>query len=275
VRPYSGYILDMDGVIYRGDEPIQDAVESANILKRRGCKLTFVTNNSAKLASEYKSLLLRMGIAPLDEEDIITSADVTARYLENELKRHPEQKKVLCIAEEPMKHLLRKIGMEVIEPEDYRKAHYVVVGLCHHFDWQLGSRAADAIVTYGARFIGANPDPARPVENGEITAGTGAIIAFIESASRTKAVIMGKPYPEMYRMALGRMNLRVSDVLMVGDMLSTDVKGALDLGMDAALVLTGMSKREDIEKLGITPTFVIDSLKELIRQTCPEQVESG
>ena len=264
MKLYNGYILDMDGVIYRGSEPIQDAIEAVNILKRRGCRLTFVTNNSAKLASEYKSLLLRISIAPLDEEDIITSGDVTAKYFENELKRYPERKKLLCIAEEPMKYLLRKIGMEVIEPEDYRKAHYVVVGLYSRFDWLLGSRAADAIATYGARLIGANPDTARPVENGEVTAGTGAIIAFIESASRTKAVIMGKPYSEMYRMALQRMNLEISDVLMVGDMLATDVKGALDLGMDAALVLTGMSKREDIEKLGITPTFVIDSLKELI-----------
>jgi len=79
-----------------------------------------------------------------------------------------------------------------------------------------------------------------------------------------KAVTMGKPYPEMYRMALRRMKLEISDTLMVGDMLSTDIKGALDLGMDAALVLTGMSKREDIEKSGVTPTFVMDSLKGLV-----------
>lgn len=266
MRLYSGYIFDMDGVIYRGDEPIRDAVEAANTLRRKSHKLTFVTNNSAKLASEYKSTLLRMGIVSIDEEDIITSSDVIAGYLENELKRHPERKRVLCVAEEPVRYLLRKIGMEVMEPEDYRKAHYVVVGLYPRFDWELGSRAADAIATYGAKLIGANPDPARPVENGEITAGTGAIIAFIESASRTKAVIMGKPYPEMYRMALQRMSLGVSDVLMVGDMLTTDIKGALDLGMDAALVLTGMSEREDIEKLGITPTFVVNSLKELLRK---------
>ena len=264
MRLYSGYIFDMDGVIYRGDQPIQDAIEVANNLKRRARKLTFVTNNSAKPASEYKSILLRMGIASIDEEDIITSGDVTARYLANELERYPERKKVLCVAEESVKHLLRNIGMEVVEPEDYRKAHYVVVGFYAPFNWELGTRAADAIATYGAKLIGANPDPARPVENGEIEAGTGAIIAFIESASRTKAVIMGKPYPGMYRMALQRMSLEISDVLMVGDMLNTDVKGALDLGMDAALVLTGMSKREDIEKLGITPTYVIDSLKELI-----------
>ena len=264
MKLYKGYIFDMDGVMYRGDQPIQDAVETANILKARGCKLTFVTNNSSKLASEYKSILLRIGIDDLDEEDIITSGDVVAGYLENELRKHPERKNVLCVAEESVKHLLRKTGMEVIAPEDYRKAHYVVVGFYKPFDWELGTYAADAVATYGAKLVGTNPDPARPVENGEIEAGTGSIIAFIETASRTKAVIMGKPYPGMYKMALQRMSLEILDVLMVGDMLITDVKGALDLEMDAALVLTGMTKREDIERLGVKPTFVIDSLKELI-----------
>jgi len=189
---------------------------------------------------------------------------VAAKYLENELKKHPEKKRVLCIAEESVKFLLREVGMEVIEPEDYRKAHYVVVGFYKSFDWILGSQAADAIATYGAKLIGTNPDPARPVENNEIEAGTGAIISFIETASRSQAVIMAKPYPEIYRMGLERMNLDISRVLMVGDMLSTDIKGALDIGMDAALVLTGMTRREDIERLGIKPTFVMDSLKELI-----------
>lgn len=265
MRSYRGYIFDMDGVIYRGDEPIQDAVKTVNVLKERGCKLMYITNNSAKLASEYRSLLLSIGIAPpLDEEDIITSGDVTAKYLEDEMEKYPERKNVLCVGQEPMKHLMRKIGMKVIEPEDYRNAHYVVVGLYHDFDWKIGSQAADAIATYGAKLIGANPDPARPVENGEIEAGTGAIIAFIEIASHTKAIFMGKPYPQMYKMALRRMNLEIPHALMVGDMLLTDVKGALDLGMDAALVLTGMTLQEDVESSEVKPTYVIGSLGELI-----------
>ena len=81
----------MDGVIYRGDEPIQDAIEAVNTLKERGCKLMFSTNNSAKLAEEYRSLLLSMGVEPpLDEASIITSGDVTAMYLEGEIKKYPD-----------------------------------------------------------------------------------------------------------------------------------------------------------------------------------------
>lgn len=264
MRYYRGYIFDMDGVIYRGDEPIQDAVQTVNVLKARGCKVIFITNNSSKLASEYKSTLLSMGVKNVAEDDIITSGNVAAEYLKEKLETYPERKRALCVAEESVKRLLREIGMDVVGPEDYRKTHYVVAGFYKPFDWKLGSRAVDAIATYGAKFIGTNPDPARPVENGEVEAGTGAIIAFIEAASHTKATIMGKPYPEMYRMAIQQMNLQAPDVLMVGDMLLTDIKGAVDFGMDSALVLTGMTRKEDIERSGIKPTFVLDSLKKLI-----------
>ena len=249
--------------MYRGDDPIQDAIEAVNTLKQRDSRVIFITNNSARLASEYQSTLLGMGVSDVHEKDIITSGNVAAHYLEGELRTHPDKRRVLCVAEESVKLLLRRIGMEVIEPEDYKKADYVVVGFYKSFDWKLGSHAVSAIANYGAKLIGTNPDQARPVEGGEIEAGTGAIIAFIETASRTKALMMGKPYPEMYKMALQQMKLAIPDVLMVGDMLVTDIKGALDLEMDAALVLTGMTRQEDIGKLGINPTYVLNSLKEL------------
>jgi len=264
MKLYSGYIFDMDGVLYRGNDVIQDAVETINVLKRKGLKTVFITNNSSRLAQEYHSRLLNIGISLIDEGDIITSGDVAARYLRNELKTYPERKNVLCLAGESVKHLLREIGMEIIDPRDYRKAHYVVAGFNTRFNWELGNYAANAIAIYGAKFIGTNPDIAKPVENGEIAAGTGAMIAFVETASQVKATIMGKPYPEIYKAALDRMNLGIPETLMVGDLLITDIKGALNLGMDAALVLTGISKREDIGRLGIKPTYVIESLKELI-----------
>lgn len=260
MKLYNGYIFDMDGVIYRGDEPIQSAVEAVNILKKRRNKVLFITNNSSKLAAEYKSTLLNMGITGIEEDDIITSGNVAAKYLEDKLKLFPERKRVLCVSEESVKSLLREIGMEVLLPKDYAEADYVVVGFYKPFDWTLGTYAVNAIATYGAEFIGTNPDPARPVEGGEIEAGTGAIISFIETASKAKAKIMGKPYPEMYMMAIQQMNLQVSDVLMVGDMLSTDIKGAIDFGMDSALTLTGMTKIEDIESSGVYPTYVINDL---------------
>lgn len=264
MKLYKGYIFDMDGVIYRGDTPIDGSIESTLKLMDMGKKVQFITNNSAKSARDYRDLLLNIGIAPLEDDNIITSGDVTANYLAKELKKYPEKKKVLCVAENSVRQSLTKVGMEVIDPKDYKCADYVVVGFYPSFDWKLGSQAANAIAVYGAKLIGANPDPMRPVENGEISAGTGSIVAFIECASQTKALLMGKPYPEMYNMALQRMGLTIPDVLMVGDMLTTDIKGAVDIGMDSALVLTGIATKDDVQKTGIKPTYVIDNLKDLL-----------
>lgn len=264
MKDYKGYIFDMDGVIYRGDEIIPDAVKTINILKQNGKSVLFVTNNSSKTDKEYWSKLVQIGISPLDERDIITSGDVTAVYLKNQLKENPDKKNVLCVAGKSVRSLLIEAGLNVIDPKDYKSADYVVVGFNTDFSWKLGNYAVNAVAIYGAKLIGTNPDIAKPVENNEIAAGTGSIISFIETASQTKAMIMGKPYPEMFKVALNRMKLKKNEVLMIGDLLITDIKGAYDFGIDSAFVLTGMHKRDDIERLDINPTYVIESLRELI-----------
>ena len=264
MKSYKGYIFDMDGVLYRGDEVIQDAIDAINMLKNKGCKVIFMTNNSSKLASEYESKIKEIGVSSVDENEIITSGDVAVMYLKNEIQTNPDHRNVLCVCGDAVKTLMKKIGMNVIDPKEYKSANYVIAGITTDFNWEIGNYAANAIAVYGAKFIGTNPDIAKPVPNGEIFAGTGAIINFIETASQVKANIMGKPYPVMYNAALQRMELDKSDALMVGDLLNTDIKGALDLGMDSAFVLTGLDKREDIQRYGITPTYVIESLMELV-----------
>ena len=255
----------MDGVIYRGEEIIHEAVEAINTLIKNGHKVMFITNNSAKLSSEYAEVVKSMDISGIEENDILTSGDVAAIYLKNKLQQNPERKNILCVCGDAVKTLMKNIGMNIIDPKDYKNANYVIVGITTDFDWQIGDHASNAIAVYGAEFIGTNPDVAKPAENGEIFAGTGAIISFIETASQTKANIMGKPYPEMYKAALQRMNLDIKDTLMVGDLLNTDVKGANELGMDSAFVLTGLHKREDIKRLNIHPTYVIENLLELLK----------
>jgi len=263
MRFYKGYIFDMDGVIYRGDEVIQDAIDAINLLKSKDRKVMFMTNNSSRLASEYEIKIREIGVLSIDENEIITSGDVAAMYLKKELQANPDKRNILCVCSDAVKILMKRIGMNVIDPKEYKNAHYVIASITTDFNWEIGNYAANAIAVYGAKFIGTNPDVAKPVPNGEIFAGTGAIIKFIETASQTKAIIMGKPYPEMYNAALQRMELEKADVLMVGDLLNTDIKGASELGMDSALVLTGLDKKEDIQRYGITPTYVIESLMEL------------
>jgi len=265
MKSYRGYIFDMDGVIYRGDEIIPDAVKAINTLVKNGHKVMFVTNNSGKLATEYTKVVKDIGIIGIGENDILTSGNVAAIYLKKRLMQNPERKNILCVCGNAVKTLMKEIGMNIIDPKDYKDAHYVIVGITTDFDWKLGDHAANAIAVYGAEFIGTNPDVAKPAENGEIFAGTGAIIAFIETASQTKANIMGKPYPEIYKSALERMNIDIKETLMVGDLLNTDVKGANELGMDSAFVLTGLHKREDIQRFDIHPTYVIENLLDLLK----------
>lgn len=264
MKSYKGYIFDMDGVIYRGDEIIQEAVEAINILKNRNHKVMFITNNSGKLSSEYAKTIKGIGILGIEEKDILTSGDVAAIYLEDKLHQYPDRRNILCVCGEAVKVLMKNIGMNIIDPKDYKKANYVIAGITTDFAWEIGNYAANAIAIYGATFIGTNPDVAKPVPNGEIFAGTGAIISFIETASQSKAIIMGKPYPAMYKAALQRMNIDIKDTLMTGDLINTDIKGASELGMDSAFVLTGLHKKDDIDRHNIHPTYVIDNLLELI-----------
>jgi 4-nitrophenyl phosphatase len=264
MKLYNGYIFDMDGVIYRGDEVIQDAINAINILKSKSCKVMFITNNSSKLSEEYVAKIKEIGVSSVADNEVMTSGDIAALYLKNEIKQNPQKNKVLCVSSDAVKTLLKRAGLEIIDPKEYKKADYVVAGITTDFNWELGNYASNAIAVYGAKFIGTNTDAAKPVPNGEIFAGTGAIIKFIETASQTKAKIMGKPYPAMYETAIQHIGLDKSEVLMVGDLLSTDIKGASDFGMDSAFVLTGLDKREDIQRFGITPTYVIESLMELV-----------
>lgn len=264
MKLYNGYIFDMDGVIYRGDEIIQDAINAINILKGKACKVMFITNNSSKLSEEYVAKLKEIGVSNVADDEVMTSGDVAVSYLKKELEKNPQKNRVLCVCGNAVKTLLKRAGFKIVDPKEYKKANYVVVGITTDFDWELGNYASNAIAVYGAKFIATNPDIAKPVPNGEIFAGTGAIVKFIETASQTEPLIMGKPYPTMFEIAIQKMGLNKSEVLMVGDLLNTDIKGALDFGMDSALVLTGLHQRKDIQRLGIMPTYVIESLMELI-----------
>lgn len=261
MRDYLGYIFDMDGVLYRGEDVIESAIFTVNALMKRDKKVIFVTNNSSRTNRQYMMRLLKIGIESVNESDIVTSGNVVVSYLQNE---KTDKKNVLSIASEAVRQQLLDAKIEVIDPKDYRHANYVVVGYNQEFNWHLGNCAVNAVAIYGAKLIGTNPDVAKPVENNEIAAGTGAILAFVETASKTKAIVLGKPYPYIYHVALQRMGLSIKDVLMVGDLLETDIKGANGIGMDSALVLTGINKREDIDQLGIYPTFIIEDLSELL-----------
>ncbi|MDD5111885.1 MAG: HAD-IIA family hydrolase [Candidatus Altiarchaeota archaeon] len=270
MKDYSGYIADIDGVISRGDEVIRPAINAINSVKAGHKKFVFITNNSTRLPSEYRERLTKMGIRDVQEADIITSGTVTANYLKRLLTSEHGKNKAFCVAADAVKTLLKNAGFEILglDGEEYMKADYVVAGepklMTHEGRRYLSfddlNAAVNAIKHGNARFIATNPDTTDPMPGGRSKPVAGSIIAYIQACTGAKPTILGKPRPQMYKDALEAIGLPAKKVLVIGDRLDTDIKGALDLGIDAALVLTGAHTRDDVKRLGIKPTYVLNDL---------------
>ncbi len=253
-----GIIFDMDGVIYRGKEPINGAKEALEFLKSQKIPFILLTNNSTRNARMYREKLKRMGIE-VEEDRIITSGYATAKYLE----RHFEKGNVFVIGGKGLLEEIRAIGWPVISPEEakekWREIDYVVVGLDPQLTYEKLKYGCLAIRN-GARFIGTNPDTTYPGEEG-ILPGAGSIIAALKTATEKEPLIIGKPNKPIFEVV--KEKLDADEIWVVGDRLDTDIAFAKRINAKAIMVLTGVNTLEDIEKSEIKPDVVMSSIKEL------------
>jgi 4-nitrophenyl phosphatase len=245
---FKGYIVDLDGVVYRGRELIPGADERIAKLRKRG-KVIFLTNNSTLSREDYVDKLRGFGIAA-KEEEIITSGYAAAIHIK---KKYPGAR-AFVIGEEGLRNELRKQWIEV----GFRGCNVVVVGLDRNFNYAKLAMAM-GLIKKGAAFIATNRDKTLITEKGLLPGG-GAIVKAVEEASGKEPVIVGKPSEIMAEVVLERIKLRPEEVLLVGDRLETDIAMGKRAGMKTALVLTGSSKREDVEKSDIKPDYVLDKL---------------
>ncbi|WP_010480015.1 HAD-IIA family hydrolase [Thermococcus zilligii] len=257
-----GLIFDMDGVIYRGNRPVEGAKELIDFLKRRGIPFIFLTNNSTRDPSMYREKLLSMGI-DVPEDRIVTSGLAARLYME----KHFRPGRVFVIGGEGLLREMERLGWGVIEVEKarnggWKEIEYVVVGLDPSLTYEKLKYATLAIRN-GAKFIGTNPDTTYPAEEG-LYPGAGAIIAAIKAATDTEPLIIGKPNGPVYEVAREKLG-EVEEIWMVGDRLDTDIAFAKRFGMKAVMVLTGVSTLEDIEGSGINPDLVLPDVGELIK----------
>ncbi len=260
MRRKIGLIFDMDGVIYRGKEPVEGAGELIRFLKEKGIPFIFLTNNSTKDPSMYREKLLSMGI-DVPEEVIVTSGLATRLYME----RHMEPGKVFVIGGDGLHREMERLGWGIVGIDDARKGlwkevKYVVVGLDPALTYEKLKYATLAIRN-GARFIGTNPDTTYPAEEG-LYPGAGSIIAALRASTDVEPIIIGKPNEPAYEVARSRLN--ADEIWMVGDRLDTDIAFAKRFGMKAVMVLTGVSTLKDVEETGTRPDLVIPSVKELL-----------
>jgi 4-nitrophenyl phosphatase len=263
VRALQNFIFDLDGVIWRGHTPIAGAVESVNQLRVSGKRCFYCTNNSRLTQSQFADRLRDIGLQ-LEDEDVISSAWATARYLETEMARGFS---VFVVGEDGLRSALRSVGARVfsaLEAEN-EVADCVVAGIDREFNYEK-MRLAQRQILRGARFIATNRDATFPVEEG-VVPGSGSIIAGIATASGTEPFTIGKPAPLMLQLCVEKFGLVPEQTAMIGDRLDTDIACAHRAGLPAILVLTGVNSRADGESAisEEKPDAIFDDLPNLLR----------
>lgn len=253
---YRGYIFDLDGTTYRGQDLIPGARRVVEALRADGCRVVFVSNKPLEPSTRYAEKLTHLGI-PTSPMDVINSTQALMHYLE---EHHPRAR-LFVIGEEALLDEFREEGFALADAVD--EIDVVVASFDRTLDYGKLNTAHQALVR-GARFYATNADRTCPVEGGEIPDCAG-VIAFLEAtAERQVELVAGKPSRHILGAALERLGVDAKHCLMVGDRLATDIRMGNRAGMDTALVLTGVTEREDLTASDVQPTYVLDSVADLL-----------
>ena len=259
-RVFAGYAFDLDGTVYLGDELLEGAREAIATL-RETSRVVFVTNKPLDTAATYARKLTRLGVAT-ETADVVTALDSLVHYLH----AHHEGTPVLTVAETLVDDELRAAGFDVVA--DPFAAGVVVVSFDRTFDYEK-LLAAYRAVGNGAVIVATNPDPFCPTPDGGLP-DCAAMLAAVEACTGARAeAITGKPSAHMGRVILDRLHVASEDAAVVGDRLLTDMAMAHELSMTAIVVLTGVTRPEDLADSPVQPDFVARTLLDLI-PTTPE-----
>lgn len=250
-----GYICDMDGVIYHGNRLINNAKEFVDWLKKENKQFLFLTNSSASSPKELTQKLAHMGIE-VSEEHFMTSALATASFLADQ---HPNAG-VYVIGESGLISALHDKGFYI----DRVNPDYVIVGETQTYNFEQIKHAI-LLVLKGAKLIGTNPDLTGPAEEGVVPACK-ALIAPIELATGRKAYFIGKPNPLMMRHAIKKIQCRREETLIIGDRMDTDIIAGIESEIETVLVLSGITKKQDLALFPYQPNYILNSVVDIIRK---------
>lgn len=249
-------LIDMDGVLYRGAQPLPAASAFIAFLRQRSVSFRLVTNNATLTPEQYVAKLRDMRIEATPEE-IFTSSLATARYLK---AAGQAGKRAFVIGEEGIRQALFDVGMNIVD----ENPEWVVVGLDRGLTYARLAAAALALES-GAHFLGTNPDTSFPDERG-LVPGAGAILAALTATTGMQPTVIGKPEPLMFEQALQDLGGNYQDTVMLGDRLDTDILGAQRVRLATILVLTGVSSRADVQSTGIHPSAIVQDLVALMQE---------
>ena len=254
LRAKKGFICDMDGVIYHGNQLLPGAGEFVDWLAREDKSFLFLTNSSERSPRELMQKLGRLGLE-VGEEHFYTSALATANFL----SRQSPGCSVFVIGEPGLYNALYDAGLTVndVDPD------YVVVGETRSYNYESILRAVRHVQN-GANLIGTNPDMTGPTENGMIPACR-ALIAPIELATGKSAYFVGKPNPLMMRTGLKMLGVHSGEAALIGDRMDTDIIAGIETGIDTVLVLTGVSTREAVAQFPYRPQYILDGIGDIVK----------
>jgi 4-nitrophenyl phosphatase len=257
--PIRGLILDMDGVLWKDDVPIGNLPSIFDRIRARGMQVALATNNATKTVEEYLLKLAGFGVR-LESSQIVTSSEATAYSL---AKTFPKKGRVFVVGENGITSALRDKGFTpVVDPDDDQLVVAVVAGIDRMVTYHK-LRRATLQIRAGAPFYGTNGDKTFPTPSG-LVPGAGAILAALEAATDVKPTVIGKPAPWMLELSAERIGLGKTQVLVVGDRLETDIAGGQAMGARTALVLSGVSTREQAAAWQPPPDIIAKDLASLV-----------
>ena len=252
LRQKSGFICDMDGVIYHGNRILPGVREFVDWLQKENKHFLFLTNSNHSTPRELQQKLARMGL-DVDESHFYTSALATAHFL----KLQAPGCSAYAVGDHGLQNALFAAGITIndVDPD------YVVIGESQSFSYDNIVNAV-RLVNKGAKLIGTNSDLTGPTENG-IVPGCRALISPIEMATGKKAYFVGKPNPLMMRTGLRLLGVHSEDAVMIGDRMDTDIVAGIESGLDTVLVLSGVTSREDIADYPYSPRLVLNGVGDI------------
>ena len=253
IRLKTGFIIDMDGVIYHGNKLLPGVKDFVKWLQTENKRFVFLTNSSERSPRELREKLKRLGIE-VDDSVFYTSALATAMFLASQKPKGS----AFIIGEAGLINALYNVGytMNNVDPD------YVVMGETHTYSYEKIEQAVN-LVLKGARLIGANPDLTGPTENG-IAPATKSLIAPIELATGRNAYFIGKPNPLMMRNALKKINCHREESIIIGDRMDTDIVAGLESEIDTCLVLSGITNRKDMVDYAYFPKYILNGVADII-----------
>ena len=254
LRKCKAFICDMDGVIYHGRTLLQGAAEFVNWLQRKRKQFIFLTNNSSRSPKQLREKMAGLGLR-VAEDHFMTSAIATASFLSGQCPKGS----AYVIGDAGLIGALDEVGFSL----DDARPDYVVVGETRSYNYEKIEKAI-RLVLGGAKLIGTNYDLTGPTEHG-IAPACRALVAPIELATGRKAYYIGKPNPLIMRASLKRLEARREETAIIGDRMDTDIVAGIEAEMDTVLVLTGITRREDLVMFPYKPGHVLNHVGEICR----------